>query len=88
MFCSRETTTANGLRGGVKESIRRAKVHGRPVPLEPMTPLGGGGREGMEIASAMLERSLEPEKNRDTYIQFVNRFKIIKSQNHHRQMIL
>ena len=69
MFWSRESSTVQGIRGHLKEIIRRSRESGRKVPLEPITPWEVGDNQGMGIVMCMLEKSLDKGRNA-TYTQY------------------
>ena len=50
--------------------VRRARAAGRRVPLEYTTPWKVVKDVGMGIVIAMLEKSINPRRNNDAYMQF------------------
>ncbi len=70
LFWSRDASTVSGIRGNTKELIRRARAFGRKIPLSPMSPWPVDDKEGMGVAIAMLEKSIEKGRNSDKYMQF------------------
>ena len=59
LFWSREVSTVRRIRDGLKELVRRARLSGRRVTLEYITPwnLGEGVEMGLNIA--ILEESIK-----------------------------
>ena len=70
LFWSRDSSTAGGIRGSMKELICRAKAHSQKLPLSLVMPWPVDDREGMGIAMAILEKSIKPDRNNDRYMQF------------------
>ncbi len=70
LFWSRDSSTVSGIRSGMKELIRRAKAFGRKVPMSPVLPWPVDDKEGMGVVIAILEKSVEPGRNSDCYMQF------------------
>ena len=70
MFWSRASSTLRSIMSNIKHTITRSKAAGRRVALEDMEPWPIGDSSGMGTALLMLEKSVEPGKNSDAYMQF------------------
>ena len=71
MMWSRDSKgTVGGIKGQLKDIVRRAQKYGRKVPLSPFTPWPIADDEGMGIAITMLEKSIEKGQLSDHYQQF------------------
>ena len=70
MFWSRASSTLKSIMSQVKDTISRCNAAGRRVVLEEMEPWPIGDSSGMGTALLMLEKSVEPGKNSDSYMQF------------------
>ena len=70
IFCSRGTSTVNGMLVYAKEMLGRSREAGRSFPLPFIIYWLVGDEVGMGVAIHMLEKLLASRRNGRNYLQF------------------